>query len=161
MPLPSMLSAQQITALTQAGHAIGGHGITHHPFTRLDDVELELRSATKAMAPLLGTQPLDAMAFPHGAYDAAIVAKCRTAGYRFLYCSDELLNRPRDLVSGQLPLGRINIYEQYIAPGYGKFQPALLANLLFRCPFRRTAGTRYLGSPSASATRGNLSVENS
>jgi peptidoglycan/xylan/chitin deacetylase (PgdA/CDA1 family) len=65
------------------GAAIGAHGHTHRPLTRLDDagVEAELRDSVEAIASVTGMRPT-VLSYPHGAMDRRVVAAAGRAGFR-------------------------------------------------------------------------------
>lgn len=130
---PAMMNTAQLLAMAAAGHTIGGHGMTHQPLTRVEDLEQEMRAAQQSVTELLHTARIDSMSMPHGASSQTVIQQCRAAGYRYLFNSESHLNR---LVGGSAdvplgPVGRIHIPEREIADGLGRVQPTLLATWLF------------------------------
>jgi peptidoglycan/xylan/chitin deacetylase (PgdA/CDA1 family) len=130
---PAMIDAAQLAALAGAGHAIGGHGMTHTPLTRVADLAHELGTAQRTVAAHLGA-PVETMSLPHGACNDAVLAACRAAGYRHLFTSEAHLNTlaPGQAATG--PLGRIHISERALKGRAGRFAPAQLAGWLFLRP---------------------------
>jgi O-antigen/teichoic acid export membrane protein/peptidoglycan/xylan/chitin deacetylase (PgdA/CDA1 family) len=138
---PAMVDARQLAGLAAAGHAIGGHGMSHQPLTRVDDLHNEMRDAQLAVSGFLQQGPIESMSLPHGASSATVLDQCRSAGYRYLFNSESHLNLldgagPVRGVPG--PVGRIHLPEREITDG-GRFQPALLATWLFLRPARAVA----------------------
>lgn len=136
--IPAMMDARQLRALATGGHAIGGHGMTHQPLTRVPDLMQELRAAQESVAGMLGIQRIDSMSLPHGAGSDAVLEDCRAAGYRFLFDSRAHLNRLAAAPGGTPigPVGRIHISEREIVDVAGRVQPDRLAVWLFRRPVR-------------------------
>lgn len=116
--------------------AIGGHGFQHEWLTALPDVEVELERCRTTLEELLaGTDhgTPRTLSFPHGRYDAAVVAACRSAGFRLLFTSDQCLNsvaegRPRSDVLARMFVTMGQMGRQ------GRFQADRAANVLFRAP---------------------------
>ncbi|HNR91631.1 MAG TPA: polysaccharide deacetylase family protein [Dokdonella sp.] len=133
--LRHMVVAGELRTLENGGIAIGLHGKTHTPMTRVNDLDAELGGARRAVAPHLsdGRAPVT-MSFPHGRYDAAIAARAREAGYELVFTSDPVLN-PTDPQPGWL-LGRVGFEQAGIVDARGRFRADHLALLLFRT--RRT-----------------------
>jgi peptidoglycan/xylan/chitin deacetylase (PgdA/CDA1 family) len=84
-PTPGVyLDAVELRAL--AGRplaAIGAHGHTHRPLSRLDDDALlaELRLSSSTLAEVTGASPT-MMSYPHGAVDGRVVRSAAAAGFR-------------------------------------------------------------------------------
>lgn len=79
------LRREELRALAQDPLAtIGAHGFTHKPLTHLDDVELakELCESRAALEAVIG-RSVYGMSYPHGAFDARVVAAAAAAGYRW------------------------------------------------------------------------------
>jgi len=136
--VPTMIDTDQLKKLIAAGHIIGGHGMTHQPLTKLNDIDEELKNAQGTISDYLEKSSVNTMSFPHGAYSDAIIEKCRNAGYEYLFSSDAHLNRlkHKKIFSAKNPIGRIHISERAILNGSGQFQPALLATWLFLRPLQ-------------------------
>jgi O-antigen/teichoic acid export membrane protein/peptidoglycan/xylan/chitin deacetylase (PgdA/CDA1 family) len=136
---PAMMDTAQLLAMAQAGHTIGGHGMTHQPLTHVADLEQEMRAAQQTVAHLLHIPAIDSMSMPHGAASQAVIDDCRRAGYRYLFNSVSHLNR---LSGGSAhaplgPVGRIHIPEYAIRGNFGRVEPALLATWLFLRPMQQ------------------------
>jgi peptidoglycan/xylan/chitin deacetylase (PgdA/CDA1 family) len=131
----SMISRDDLRALASAGIAIGSHGFTHAPLTRVD-AGAEL-AATRALlqASLHPGSDVPALAFPHGKFDAATIARARDLGFELLFTS------VRELVpsgaSGPGLIGRVGFTAAAIADEHAGFQPERLALQLFRAPHAR------------------------
>jgi peptidoglycan/xylan/chitin deacetylase (PgdA/CDA1 family) len=129
-----MVTSDQLRNL--AGHfvAIGAHGKTHTPMTRAADLDAELSGARTVIADRLGGKSAlpATMSFPHGAHDAAIVAKAHAAGYQLVFTSVPEL--PAAAGSGPGVLGRVGFTGETITDARGRFAPELLALHLFRKP---------------------------
>lgn len=135
---PAMMNAAQLRRLA-AAHAVGGHGMTHQPLTRVADLAQELQSAQASVAALLGQQRVASMSLPHGAGSDGVLAACRAAGYRYLFDSRAHLNRiGAGTAAGRAigPVGRIHISEREILGADGQVEPTLLATWLFLRPAR-------------------------
>jgi O-antigen/teichoic acid export membrane protein/peptidoglycan/xylan/chitin deacetylase (PgdA/CDA1 family) len=130
---PAMLNASQLAQLATS-QSIGAHGMSHQPLTAAANVEEELQASMEVLSRHLQGQSVNAMSFPHGAYDADILTKCRSFGYRYLFSSDAFLNRLQGTREKDRPLGRIHISERAIVDRAGRFDPAMLATWLFLRP---------------------------
>jgi peptidoglycan/xylan/chitin deacetylase (PgdA/CDA1 family) len=82
-PARPLLSWGDVVDLHRAGFEIGSHGLTHRPFTTLDDdaAREEAVRSREVLAARLGTAP-DLFAYPRGFYRARHKAIVREAGYR-------------------------------------------------------------------------------
>jgi peptidoglycan/xylan/chitin deacetylase (PgdA/CDA1 family) len=125
----AMLSPAQLAGLAGAGHAIGGHGLTHQPLTRVAALAHELDTAQADLAQRLGA-PVASMSLPHGASSPGVLAACRQAGYRHLFDSRAQLT-PSWRGVHDAPLGRVHLSERAFSGRDGRFEPALLALALF------------------------------
>ncbi len=76
------LSWEQLAEMTERGHVIGSHGMTHRELPSLDDDELaeELHSSRAMLEERLG-QPVVDFCYPRGKYDDRVVAAVADAGY--------------------------------------------------------------------------------
>lgn len=138
MTVPAMMDIAQLRALAGAGHAIGGHGMTHQPLTRVLELEQEMQAAQQTVAQLLQADTIDSMSMPHGACSPAVIEASLRSGYRYLFNSESHLNRlAGGTPSASLgPIGRIHIPEREISGNFGGVEPALLATWLFLRPVK-------------------------
>lgn len=130
---PAMLTLEQLKKLAVT-HSIGSHGYTHQPLTQCADPAFEVIKAREDLSACLGGSVINLMSFPHGAYNDAVIAACRSADYQFLFSSDMVLNRASGHQLNQIVLGRIAITEQDITDERARFYPFLLAFWLFPRP---------------------------
>lgn len=139
--LQHMIDVADLPRLRAGGIELGLHGKTHTPLLRAGDLDAELDGARAAMAAMLdapeglATPACATMSFPHGAFDDAIAARARAAGYELLFTSVPVLNpvgaRPSWL------LGRTGYETGTIVDSNGRFCPERLAWYLFRRESRR------------------------
>lgn len=128
-----MVTADELALLASAGVAIGAHGKTHQPLTRAADLDAELRGARSALAACMPTAPPPTtMSFPHGQFDAAVVAQAHAAGFDLLFSSKPVINSTRNGVAACL--GRLGVETATLADAHGRFRPERLALGLFRRP---------------------------
>lgn len=128
-----MLTADDLPALQKSGIAVGVHGFSHLPLTRVGDVASELERAKKAITSLTGErEATKALACPHGLYDARVLESARAAGYELVFSSDPVLNLARGgFVDARHPLGRINMIEGHLVDRSGRPDPAAMATWLW------------------------------
>jgi peptidoglycan/xylan/chitin deacetylase (PgdA/CDA1 family) len=131
----SMIARDDLHALAAAGIAIGSHGFSHAPLTRVDAAAEFAATRALLRASLHPDADAPALAFPHGKFDGATVARARELGFELLFTS------VRELVpataSGPGLIGRIGITAAAIADDWVGFRPDLLALQLFRAPHAR------------------------
>ena len=139
--LQHMIDVADLPRLRAGGIELGLHGKTHTPLLRADDLDAELGGARMTMAAMLdapeglATPACATMSFPHGAFDDAIAARARAAGYELLFTSVPVLN-----AAGARPswlLGRTGYETGTIVDSNGRFCPERLAWYLFRRESRR------------------------
>jgi peptidoglycan/xylan/chitin deacetylase (PgdA/CDA1 family) len=131
-----MLTPDRLRSLAEAGISVGSHGAAHLPLTMIADPGADIDRSRQALANLLPDKARAALSFPHGRYSPSVIAAALSAGFRFLFTSDAVLNglddgRPRCL------LGRIEIAAHQIADCQGRLQSHRLATWLFLRPRRR------------------------
>lgn len=131
---PAMLDTGRLVKLVASSHAIGGHGFTHRPLTKIENIDEELSSSREVIAAYLNGPSVESMSFPHGAYSGKVIERALTAGYKYLFSSDPYLNVIKTKASQDCPVGRIHISERVITDNAGKFEPAKLATSLFMRP---------------------------
>lgn len=130
-----MVLADELGVLERGDVAIGLHGKTHAPMTRVADLDSELAGARALVAPYLEpSEPPTTMSFPHGRYTAVIAERARESGYELIFTSDPTINPVVD--KPDWLLGRIGFEQAGIVDANGHFRADKLALLLFRKPQR-------------------------
>lgn len=126
-PPDSGLRAAGVRALVASGMTIGFHTLRHDPLAWLDDDALAraLETGRKELEEVVGA-PLDAIAYPHGHFDARVVEAARGAGFGFGFTTQSHPVRPG---SDPLMLGRM--IPSYRSTGHLALQ---LVWTLFRRP---------------------------
>ncbi len=78
------LDSSAIRDIASSGFEIGFHTLGHHELTQLDGAELQ-KALTRGREALgrLAEQPLDAIAYPHGAADERVGSAAREAGFEY------------------------------------------------------------------------------
>ena len=120
---PDMASWDGLRSLLGAKVSIGVHGFSHLPLTRLDDPGQDLRQAQEILRSNLGPDAIVSLSFPHGRYDAKVLAATRALGFELIFTSDAVLNACPD---GRLPqdmIGRISVEGGWICDDRGDFDP--------------------------------------
>lgn len=89
MDTEGSLSSDNLKELVARGHSIGSHGHDHINWRNLDDAvaHMEIDAARDAIAVAAGA-PIEAAAIPFGAYDKAVLARLKIAGFKTVYTSD-------------------------------------------------------------------------
>lgn len=78
----AFMTTQQMLALQQSGHEIGGHAKTHADLPTLDSVQLFDEVSTSRQDLLaLGALPMTTMAYPYGRYNATVQTAAQDAGF--------------------------------------------------------------------------------
>jgi peptidoglycan/xylan/chitin deacetylase (PgdA/CDA1 family) len=139
IPMPGpisrmMLAPAELRSLAGLGIAVGLHGYSHLPLTRVSDIHAELRQAQSTIVSLSGDeQSAAALACPHGRYNAGVLTAAREVGIRLIFTSDPMLNRTnKGAIAAGRPLGRIDVGGHYLADREGRLDPSVAANLLWR-----------------------------
>ena len=129
-----MMQQTNLTTLDRGVLELAAHGHTHAPLTTISDPEAELQ---RSYTIILDQGGRASMSFPHGVYDAHLVALAERVGFSTIFTSDSNLSSTR--VPGQLPrvFGRIHIPENEWTCDGGKISFPHLATFLF---FRPIAG---------------------
>jgi peptidoglycan/xylan/chitin deacetylase (PgdA/CDA1 family) len=123
-----MVTPEQLKSLAAARVAIGAHGFSHEPLTKVD-AAAELPRVRDLLAQHVATAP--ALSFPHGRFDPAVVERARKAGFPLLFTSVPELNPTAG--RGPALLGRVGFTGETITDN-GRFAPEKLALHLFRKP---------------------------
>jgi peptidoglycan/xylan/chitin deacetylase (PgdA/CDA1 family) len=86
---PGFLDAAGVRALSDAGMAIGCHGMRHRPWRSLDDGALdeELLDARRRLEEVV-QRPVRDAGCPFGSYDRRVLGRLRRHGYERVYTSD-------------------------------------------------------------------------
>lgn len=130
----------ELADLARNGTALGGHGASHAPLSRLPDPAADLKLAFRELAAASGQEPA-AMSFPHGRYTTEIAQAARRAGYKLLFTGDQVLNKIG--ADGVAPtLGRIELAAEAVSDASGKFLPEMMALRLFRARHERLSGEK-------------------
>lgn len=76
------LSKQQIRELSDSGHEIGSHTLTHANLTFLNDrdLEIELKDSKKILEDITGKE-VKTISFPYGSWNEHVWRKARESGY--------------------------------------------------------------------------------
>jgi len=128
-PSRELLTRAQLRALEAAGIALGAHGVTHEALAETHDAG-ELLESKAQLVELLDGATVEAMSFPHGSYDDALLRES-LSHYELVFTSDWCLN---SLVRGRPSrvLGRVEIRGKPIVDARGRVRSDLLALWLFR-----------------------------
>lgn len=80
------MSVAELRSLQDRGHALGGHGFDHVPYTSLTPTEqaADMQRATETMTRLFGARPR-MLAYPFGRFDATTEALARECGYTMAF----------------------------------------------------------------------------
>lgn len=104
------------------GHvSIGVHGFSHLPLTMIDNPEQDLLQARELVRSNLGPACVISMSFPHGRYDANVLAATRALSFELIFTSDAVLNA---CPGGWLPydrIGRISVETASVCDPWGEF----------------------------------------
>lgn len=118
-----MTSWSDLRGLLGANVSMGVHGFSHLPLTMLDDPRQDLLQARELLRSNLGSGAIASMSFPHGRYDAKVLAAARELGFELLFTSDAILNVCPD---GRLDIdtiGRISVDGDCICNDRNEFDP--------------------------------------
>lgn len=93
-----VMSAEQVRRGVQDGlFCLGSHTMTHPDLTKIPPVEARHEIVeSKAALEKIGGVPVGALAFPHGAYNAAIVEMAEAAGYTHVFTLEPKVYAARD-----------------------------------------------------------------
>ncbi|MBA4291115.1 MAG: polysaccharide deacetylase [Pseudomonas sp.] len=125
-----MLSTTELVQLEPASLEIAGHGHTHAPLTLAADPAAELQACHSMVKQRHAG--VAAMSFPHGAWNPALVAQAREAGFELIFNSEPTLSRRASSSAPWVtPLGRIHLPESEWTCHKGVIDPPKLASFLF------------------------------
>jgi peptidoglycan/xylan/chitin deacetylase (PgdA/CDA1 family) len=95
------LSKQQIRKLSDSGHEIGSHTLTHAnlPFLNDKDLERELNDSKKILEDITGKE-IKTISFPYGSWNEHVWEKARQSGYS----SATLYRNHKRISSGLFPV---------------------------------------------------------
>jgi peptidoglycan/xylan/chitin deacetylase (PgdA/CDA1 family) len=104
---PGYLSQSQLAQLIAAGMKIGSHGMSHRPWTGLDDIELneELVEARERLEQFTGVT-IDRAACPFGSYNRRVLQQLRSAGFKCVYTSDGGTAQPDSFLQPRTSVSR-------------------------------------------------------
>ena len=121
-PAPNMADWNGLRGLG-SNVSIGAHGFSHLPLTLLDDPERDLFEARELLRSHLGPAACLSMSFPHGRYDAKILAAARGLGFELIFTSDAVLNScPQGRLKSDT-IGRIEVDASQVCDPRGDFDP--------------------------------------
>ena len=128
-----MLEPGELHQLIGHGIAIGLHGYSHVPLTRVADVAAELRHACEAMAALCdGKAMTSALGCPHGQYDENVIDAAYAQGITHIFTSDPHLSATQGgMLDRTRTIGRINVTGRHIERAPGELDPASAARWLW------------------------------
>ena len=131
-----MLAPADLAKLATAGIAIGNHGYTHLPLTRVRDIGAEICEAIAAIAALTDDKAsASSLSCPHGRYDASVIRAAQAAGVQLIFTSDPILNPlSHGFVAADRPLGRIGISTTPLVDRSGRLDQSAAATWLWRRP---------------------------
>lgn len=132
-----MVTRSELRELADCGVTIGAHGKTHVPMTRAEDLRAELVDARAILGTHLDAPAPTTLSYPHGRYDANVLAHTLDAGYELAFTSDPVMNHADDRPSWLL--GRLGFEQSGVVDRAGRFRPDFLALYLFRAPRQRLA----------------------
>ncbi len=126
-----MLTAEDLRELHSSGVAIGAHGASHLPLTKVESVLGDVARARDWLTKNVDSSSATTLSFPHGCFDERVVEATRHAGYRLMFTSEEVLNPcPGGFLENDL-VGRIEIGTGAVANSIGKVSEPHLARWLF------------------------------
>jgi len=128
-----ILAPDRLKTLARSGINVGSHGACHLPLSMLDDPGADIMRSRQTLADYLPDHTCTALSFPHGRYSPPVVAAAFSAGFKFLFTSDPILNIPGNGRMSRV-LGRIEICAHQIADRHGRAQNHRLATWMFLRP---------------------------
>ncbi len=90
-----MMSKAQLQEMAAAGIEFGSHLLEHTRLTEMPAAEqVEQLSRSREELAQLQNAPVLSIAYPYGAYDDAVLARTKAAGYQFGVTTEPGINRP-------------------------------------------------------------------
>lgn len=127
-----MLPALNIRQLASEGVAIGAHGASHLPLSRITHPADDLGRAREWLDREVGPSACRALSFPHGQWNSGIAETARRLGFELLFTSDPILNRcPNGWLASDV-IGRIPVRSGDLSDRRGRLSPERMAAWLFR-----------------------------
>lgn len=98
---PGRLTSLQLRELSEAGHCVGSHGLSHEILTKLSPEQQlhELKDSKEKMEEIIGKE-VKGFAFPYGQSNAATISAAKTCGYTHLFSTGmrtNLLNAENEI----------------------------------------------------------------
>jgi len=88
---PDMADWNGLRGLLGGHVSIGVHGFSHLPLTMIDNPERDILQARELVRSNLGPASVISMSFPHGRYDAKVLAATRALSFELIFTSDAVL----------------------------------------------------------------------
>ncbi len=84
MPVFYHCTKSELRTISERGHEIGSHGMTHTDLTLLGNSDLlyELNDSKKLLEDIIGKE-VNAISFPYGSWNERVWEQAKSAGYRF------------------------------------------------------------------------------
>lgn len=137
--MPLMVSSDDLRRLVEGDVAIGGHGATHEPLSPSADGTQEVARCARELG--ARTRPfqarLTALSYPHGRYDAEVVAAAAANGFSLQFTSHTVLN-PMDPTRPWI-LGRVWA-DHTMVDARARLNAVEAAWMFFRSPVERLSG---------------------
>lgn len=101
MPLFTHLTKSEIREISDLGHEIGSHGLTHADLTYLgaSDLSAELNDSKKILEDITG-KGVTALSFPYGSWNTHIWERAQETGYR----SGTIYRKNQQAIPGLFPV---------------------------------------------------------
>jgi|SRR4051812_11565683 peptidoglycan/xylan/chitin deacetylase (PgdA/CDA1 family) len=86
---PGFMTKAHLREISDAGHEVQGHGLTHLLLTHATDAQLEEELArSKQLLEDATGRAVDALSMPGGRWDARVLRACAQAGYKRVFTSE-------------------------------------------------------------------------
>lgn len=142
---PLMLSESELKEMDLSDYIfVAGHGVSHTPFDKLNDVSAEVRTMWRQLTDwgIVSDSDFKTLSFPHGRFDDAVLTGCHKEDFNCLFTSEKVLTYFRKGAAREsvVRIGRIDLGTSEAGPISGtKIDPTALAFHLFSAPIRRVA----------------------